>query len=103
MSLIRRAGRVAVASSIHGNVQRRQHQKWSAQDQAAAQAAAVAQAPPAPAPLTPAPVAPPVNPTLDPVDEVSQRIALLTQLGELRAAGVLSDEEFAQQKARVLG
>lgn len=30
-------------------------------------------------------------------------ITQLTQLGELRAAGVLTDEEFATQKARVLG
>ena len=30
-------------------------------------------------------------------------IAQLTQLGELRAAGVLTEEEFAAQKARVLG
>lgn len=35
-----------------------------------------------------------------PVDGV---IAQLTQLGELRAAGVLTDDEFATQKARILG
>lgn len=35
-----------------------------------------------------------------PVDDV---IAQLTQLGELRAAGVLTDDEFAAQKARILG
>ena len=29
-------------------------------------------------------------------------IQQLTQLGELRARGVLTDEEFAQQKARIL-
>lgn len=30
-------------------------------------------------------------------------IARLTQLGELRAAGVLTEDEFAAQKARILG
>jgi hypothetical protein len=30
-------------------------------------------------------------------------IARLTQLGQLHEQGVLTDEEFAQQKARVLG
>lgn len=50
-------------------------------------AAALAQAPAAPAP---APA------TGDVIDQ-------LTRLGELRAAGVLTEEEFAAQKARVLG
>lgn len=36
MSFLRRAGRVAVASSIHGNVQRRQRTRWAAEDQARA-------------------------------------------------------------------
>ncbi|WP_300016668.1 SHOCT domain-containing protein [Pseudonocardia sp.] len=35
-----------------------------------------------------------------PADDVLDR---LTRLGELRAAGVLTDEEFATQKARILG
>ena len=31
------------------------------------------------------------------------RLAALKELGELRAAGVLNDEEFAREKARILG
>jgi hypothetical protein len=31
------------------------------------------------------------------------RLAQLTQLGELRAAGVLTEAEFAEQKALILG
>lgn len=50
-------------------------------------------APPVPQP----PAAPP--PVAPPVDMVEQ----LRKLGELRDAGILTDEEFAAQKARILG
>jgi hypothetical protein len=33
----------------------------------------------------------------------SEDTARLQQLGELHAQGILTDEEFAQQKARILG
>lgn len=99
MSLLRTAGRVAVASSVHGNVQRRQQQKFAAQDQRAA-AQAVQQAQPqqvfVPVQQMPAPVAPAA--AIDP----AQRIQLLKDLAELHAAGVLSDAEFEAQKAAVL-
>ena len=49
-------------------------------------------APPPVAPLTPA------SPGAGPGDVITQ----LTRLGELRDAGILTDEEFAVQKARVL-
>ena len=51
-------------------------------------------APPPPPPPPPAPAAP-----AGPTDDM---IARLTQLGQLHDSGVLTDEEFAQQKARVL-
>ena len=55
--------------------------------------AGAAQAPMAhPAPAAPAAASPPVHDTL----------AQLTQLGELKAAGVLTEEEFQTQKARIL-
>ncbi|EHN10705.1 hypothetical protein PAI11_24560 [Patulibacter medicamentivorans] len=47
----------------------------------------------------PAPVAPPASapaPAADPIEQ-------LRKLGELRASGVLTDAEFEQQKARILG
>lgn len=94
MSLLRRGARVAAISSIHGNVQRRQQQRWAATDQAAAGRSA------APAPASaPAPVAAPAP---APTGLQPETIQLLTQLGELHAAGVLTDEEFAAQKARLL-
>lgn len=40
MGLLRTATKVAVASSVHGRVQRRQHERWSQQDAQAAQSRA---------------------------------------------------------------
>ena len=53
-------------------------------------------APPPPPPPPPAAPAPAAGPSDD-------MITRLTQLGQLHDQGVLTDEEFAQQKARVLG
>ena len=36
-------------------------------------------------------------------DPVAVRLANLRELGELRASGVLTEEEFAKEKARLLG
>ena len=48
-----------------------------------------------PAPSTPPPAT--AAPSMD------DKIAQLQQLGELRTSGVLSDQEFEAQKARILG
>lgn len=94
MSLLRSAGRVAAASAVHGRVQRRQQQRWAAQDQAAAaQAQAQATQPPAPAPAA--------TPAAAPMD-FDTKIAQLEKLGELRDKGILTDVEFEVQKARLL-
>ena len=89
--LLRGVARTAVvagtATGVSNRVSRRQAERWSQQD---AYPPEPAYAPPPPAPVAAAPAAP------DP-------IAQLKQLGELRDAGVLTDEEFAAQKARVLG
>lgn len=96
MSLLRSAGRVAAASAVHGRVQRRQQQRWAAQDQAAAaQAQAQAQATQPPAP------APEATPAAAPMD-FDTKIAQLEKLGELRDKGILTDVEFEVQKARLL-
>ena len=98
MGLLKTAATVAVASSVHGRVQRRQQNRWAAQDQASA--AAVPAPPPAqyaaPAHPQQAPAAPP-----QPAD-MNDRLAQLKQLGELLSAGVLTPAEFEQQKARIL-
>ena len=93
MSLLRTAATVAVASSVHGRVQRRQQARWAAQDQQGA--AAPAQQPP---PLQHQAPAEPAHP-----DDTAERLANLTKLGELLNAGLLTQAEFEQQKARILG
>lgn len=98
MGLFKTAAKVAVASSVHGRVQRRQQSRWAAQDQAAA---APAPAAPAPATLAYAPPAPAPAAPAGPVD-TNQMLAQLQQLGELRDRGVLTEAEFAAQKARIL-
>jgi len=89
-------------------VQRRQQARWAAQDQANAPAAP---APPPPQYAAPAPPqqayaepAPPPQPAATPAQPVdmSDRLAQLKQLGELLSAGVLTQAEFEQQKARIL-
>ena len=90
--LIGNVARVAVASgtatAVRNRVSRRQAERWS--EQGASQPAYLqpqqASAPP--------PQAPP--PAADPIEQ-------LTKLGELRDKGVLTEEEFAAQKAQLLG
>lgn len=93
--LLRGVARTAVvagtASAVSGRVQRRQAEKFAGRDaQIAAQrtAAYEEQLPPQAA----APAAPQV-------DVISQ----LKQLGELKEQGILTEAEFAAQKAKLLG
>ena len=112
MGLLKTAATVAVASSVHGRIQRRQQNRWAAQDQDQDQGVAGVPAPPPPtqyaAPAQPQqayaePVPPPQAPAApaQPAD-MGDRLALLKQLGELLSAGVLTQAEFEQQKARIL-
>ena len=101
MGLLKTAATVAVASSVHGRVQRRQQARWAAQDPQAggwqAQQPPPQQPPQPPPPQHQAPAAPaqPDNP--------AERLANLAKLGELMNAGLLTQAEFEQQKARILG
>jgi hypothetical protein len=87
--LIRGVARTAVvagtATAVSNRVSRRQAGRWAGQDQQQAAASQQAYAP------MPAP---------DPTDN---RISQLKQLGELKEQGVLSEDEFQQQKLRILG
>ena len=89
MGLLRTAARASVATRVVGNTHRRQQQKWAAQDAAAAQRAAAA------APVA-QPVAQPVAPA--PAQPQGDPMAELRQLGELRAAGILTEAEFEAAK-----
>jgi hypothetical protein len=121
--LLRGVARTAVvagtASAVSGRVQRRQADKFAERDAhaAAQRSEAYAQetgAPPAYAPpptqygaapqqVYAAPPEPQYAP--EPAAPASQADVLnqLKQLGELRDAGVLTEEEFAGQKAKLLG
>ena len=87
MGLLRMATRTAVvagtATAVSGRVARRQNAKWEEQDaqQYEAQQAA---APPPPA-------------------QEDDATAQLQNLANLHAQGVLTDEEFAASKAKILG
>ena len=87
--LIRGVARTAViagtATTVSNRVSRRQGQKWAEQDSQQQQQ----QAPPPQAAPAPAAAAP---------DQLGQ----LKEFGELHASGVLTDEEFAAQKAKIL-
>jgi len=85
MGLVRMAARTAVvagtATAVSGRVQRRQAAKWDEQDAQQYQQAAP----------------PPAAPAED------DATAKLQNLANLHAQGVLTDEEFAASKAKILG
>ena len=95
MGLIGGMARTAVvagtATAVSNRVSRRQAGRWAAQEQQQYQEPAYAQ----PSQYEPAPAAPEA-------DEGSSMIDQLEKLGDLRDKGILTDEEFAQQKARLL-
>lgn len=86
--LARTAAVAGTASAVAGRVQHRQQNRWAAQDQAQyAQPQQPQYAAPPPPAAAPAP------------DPVSQ----LKELADLKAQGVLTEQEFEAQKARILG
>jgi hypothetical protein len=87
MGLLRMAARTAVvagtATAVHGRVQRRQAAKWDQQDQQQyAQEPQYAQQAP---------------------EAEDDSTAQLQNLAALHTQGVLTDEEFAAAKAKILG
>lgn len=93
--LVRGMARTAVvagtATAVSNRVSRRQASRWSEQDQYRQQES-YEQAPPPPPPAA-----------APPKDDMSDKLAQLKELGELKAQGILSEAEFEQQKARILG
>lgn len=87
MPLLRTMARTAViagtATSVSNRVSRRQAGRWAAQEQ------------PQEAAAPPPPVAA-AAPEVDPIER-------LKQLGQLHESGVLTDQEFAAEKAKILG
>jgi hypothetical protein len=98
--LLRGIARTAVvagtATAVSNNVSRRQYGRWEkkAEQEQVQEQPQQEYAEPAPAP---APAAAPAAESMD--DKINQ----LKQLGELHEQGILTDEEFAAQKAKLLG
>ena len=87
------AARTAVvagtATAVSGRVQRRQYEKWEQED---AQKYAEQQQYQAPPPVAAAPA-----------PQEDDATAQLQNLAQLHSQGVLTDEEFAAAKAKILG
>ena len=96
--LLRGMARTAVvagtATAVSNRVSRRQANRWASQDQQSYEEQAYQQQAPPPPPPPPPPA---------PADDMDTKIAQLKELGELKSQGVLSEEEFAAQKQRILG
>ena len=97
--LMRGVARTAViagtATAVSNRVSRRQAGRWAEQDQQQYQEQAV----PGAAACGAAPAAP-AAPAAG--SDMDAKLAQLKDLGELKAAGVLSDEEFEAQKYHIL-
>jgi hypothetical protein len=93
--LLRTVGRTAViagtATAVSNRVSRRQGRRWSEQQAYEQQQ----QAPAAPPPQQVAP--PPAAPS------EGDKFAELEKLGKLHEQGILTDAEFAAEKAKILG
>jgi hypothetical protein len=91
MGLLRGMARTAVvagtATAVSNRVSRRQANRWSQQEEEQY----------AQQPQYAAPPAAPAAPAED------DAIAQIEKLGELKAKGLLTEEEFAAQKAKLLG
>lgn len=86
--LLRAMGRTAVvagtATAVSNRVSRRQANRWADQEQGYAPEEAPAAAPP-------------------PAEAAPDPIAQLKELAELKDQGILTEQEFADQKAKILG
>lgn len=87
--MARTAAVVGTATATRNAVDRRQAGK-NAQAVAQAEQQVYAQQAPPPPPAAPA-------------DNMDDKLAQLERLGQLKAQGILSEEEFAAQKAAILG
>lgn len=82
MGLLGTAAKAYVATRVIGSTHRRQQERWAAQEAAAQQSAP--------------------EQTASAAGDANAMIAQLTQLGQLRDAGILTEAEFEIQKQRIL-
>jgi hypothetical protein len=97
--LLRGMARTAVvagtATAVSNRVSRRQATRWQQQGTYPYEQPQQQQYEPPPQEYAPPPAAP-AAPAADPIEQ-------LKQLGALHEQGILTDEEFAAQKAKILG
>jgi hypothetical protein len=93
--LLRGIARTAIvagtATAVSGRVQRRQARRWGAQDAQSYQPAPAYQPEPAYQ-----------EPEQDRGPSTTDTLQQLKSLGDLKAQGVLTEEEFAAEKAKIL-
>jgi hypothetical protein len=103
--LIRGVARTAAiagtATAVSNRVSRRQAGRWAAQEQPPPQQQAYAE--PAPQQQYQEQAYQPPPAAAAPQPDMDTKIAQLKELGALKEQGVLTEEEFAQQKSRILG
>jgi hypothetical protein len=85
--VVRTAAVAGTATAVSNRVSRRQAQRWSQQGPASYEEPEPTYAAPPPAPAAPA---------ADPIQQ-------LKDLADLKEQGILTDDEFAVQKAKILG
>jgi hypothetical protein len=88
--VVRTAAVAGTATAVSNRVSRRQGQRWAAQE---------APAPPPQQYAAPPPPAAAPQPAAGGED----RVAKLKDLADLKQQGILTEEEFASEKARILG
>jgi hypothetical protein len=84
--VVRTAAVAGTATAVSNRVSRRQAQRWGGQQDAYAE----------PEPTYAAPAPAPAAPAADPIQQ-------LKDLAALKEQGILTDDEFAAQKAKILG
>ena len=88
--VVRTAAVAGTATAVSNRVSRRQGQRWAAQEA------------PAPPPQQYAAPPPPAA-APQPAAGGGDRVAKLKDLADLKQQGILTEEEFASEKARILG
>ena len=105
MGLIGGIARTAVVAgtftAVSNRVSRRQQRRWAQKDQSAYPPQRSAPRAVPPQQYTPQQYAPP--PPAPPPQSGASDIDLLTKVAQLHEQGVLTDEEFAKEKAKILG
>jgi hypothetical protein len=86
--MVRTAAVAGTATAVSNRVSRRQGQRWAAQEETAPNSQQEYAAPPPPAPA--------------PAAGGQSTVEKLKDLAALKEQGVLTDEEFATEKARIL-